>query len=208
MLTPAAVGVPLIAPVEALIPSPAGKPVADHVYGVVPPVAASVAPGYAVLTTPDGNDDVVIESWPVIVIDRLFVAVRCVGFVESVTVMFTVLVAAAVAVPLMTPVDASMLSPVGRPVADHVYGVVPPVALTVALYGVPALPPGNEVVVMVGGAMIVIAKLTVAVRCVGFVESVTVMAAVLAPAVVGVPLITPVEALIPSPAGKPVADQV
>jgi hypothetical protein len=37
----AVVGVPEIRPVEALIVRPAGRPVADHEYGVVPPVAAS-----------------------------------------------------------------------------------------------------------------------------------------------------------------------
>ena len=36
---PVVVGVPEIVPVEALIDSPAGRPVADHVYGGVPPEA-------------------------------------------------------------------------------------------------------------------------------------------------------------------------
>ena len=42
---PAAVGVPVIAPVEAFNDRPAGKllPTVAHVYGVVPPAAASVA---------------------------------------------------------------------------------------------------------------------------------------------------------------------
>ena len=42
VLVPAAVGVPEIAPDE-LIERPAGSPVADQVYGAVPPVAAIVA---------------------------------------------------------------------------------------------------------------------------------------------------------------------
>ena len=82
---------------------------------------------------PFGSDDVVIVSCPVIVSDRLLLAVRCVGFVESVTVTTTVPELAPCGVPLMTPLDGSMLRPAGRPVADHVYGVVPPVAATVAL---------------------------------------------------------------------------
>lgn len=143
-----------------------------------------------------------------IVNEKFLVAVRCVGLVESVTVIPTVPELAPVGVPLITPLDALMLNPAGSPVADHVYGVVPPVAATVALYAAPALPPGNDAVVMVGGAMIVIARLAVAVRCVGLVESVTVTTAVLAPAVVGLPLMTPVEALMLRPAGRPVADQV
>src|SRR6185312_10223983 len=87
VLVPAAVGVPLIAPVEEFRFNPAGRPVADQVYGVVPPDAASVAPGYAVLTTPDGNEDVVMVSCPMIVSEKLLLAVRCVGLVESVTVI-------------------------------------------------------------------------------------------------------------------------
>lgn len=208
VLVAAAVAVPPITPVDGSIVNPDGRPVADQVYGVTPPVAARVTPGYGVPTVPDGSADVVIVSCPVMVSDRLLVAVRCVGLVESVTVMTTVPELAPDGVPLMTPLDASMPRPLGRPVADHVYGVVPPVALRVALYAVPALPPGNDVVVMLSGAMIVIARLAVAVKCAGLVESVTVMAAVLVPAVVGLPLIMPVDALMLNPAGKPVADQV
>jgi hypothetical protein len=54
----------------------------------------------------------------------------------------------------------------------------------------------------------VIARFLLAVAWVGFVESVTVSATVFVPAVVGVPLITPVEAFRVSPAGRPLADQV
>jgi hypothetical protein len=59
------VGVPVIAPVEAFSDKPAGKVplVRDHVYGVVPPVAARVAL-YAALTWPLGSDVVVITSVP------------------------------------------------------------------------------------------------------------------------------------------------
>ena len=141
-------------------------------------------------------------------IDSVFAAERCAGFVESVTVIVTVLDPAVVGVPVIAPLAASMLRPAGRPVADQVYGVVPPVAATVALYAAPTTPPGSDVVVMDGGAMMVIDRLAVAVKCVGLVESVTVTATVLAPAVVGVPVMAPEEALIVSPAGNPVADQV
>jgi len=54
---PAAVGVPEIAPVVALIAKPAGRPVADHVYGVVPPLAVGVAGTYATPTSPFGRAD-------------------------------------------------------------------------------------------------------------------------------------------------------
>jgi hypothetical protein len=51
-------------------------------------------------------------------------------------------------------------------------------------------------------------RLLVAVLGVGVVASLTVTATVLLPDAVGVPLITPVEALIVKPGGKPVADQL
>lgn len=41
--TPAVLGVPVIAPLAASIDSPMGRPVEDHRYGVVPPVAAGCA---------------------------------------------------------------------------------------------------------------------------------------------------------------------
>lgn len=40
---PAAVGVPVICPVEAFMVRPAGNPAADHEYGGTPPVALTVA---------------------------------------------------------------------------------------------------------------------------------------------------------------------
>ena len=60
-----------------------------------------------------------IVSCPTMANVRFLVAVRCVGFVASVTVTATVLVPAAVGVPLMTPVAGSMPRPAGKPVADH-----------------------------------------------------------------------------------------
>jgi hypothetical protein len=67
------------------------------------------------------------------VMDRGALAV-CWELPESFTVMFALLVPAGpVGVPLITPVPELIVSPAGRPVADHVYGVVPPVAATVAV---------------------------------------------------------------------------
>ena len=51
----------------------------------------------------------------------------------SVTVRFTEFEPIAVGVPVIWPVVGLMLKPAGRPVADHAYGVVPPVAVTGAL---------------------------------------------------------------------------
>jgi hypothetical protein len=65
----------------------------------------------------------------------------------------------------------------------------------------------GDVVVIVNAGVIVMERLAVAV-CWGVLASFTVTVAVLVPADVGVPLITPLPELIDSPAGKPVADQV
>ncbi len=40
----------------------------------------------------------------------------------------------------MTPVDALIERPAGRPVAEKVYGVVPPDAVSVRLVAVPTVP--------------------------------------------------------------------
>ena len=98
---------------------------------------------------PPGNDVVVMLGGAMIVITRLAVALRWVGLVESVTVTTAVLLPAVVGLPPITPVDALMLRPVGSPVADQVYGVVPPLAATVALYAVPTTPPGSGEVVVI-----------------------------------------------------------
>ena len=132
---------------------------------------------------------------------------RCVGLVESVAVAFTVAAPADVGVPLMTPA-ALIVRPAGRAVAVQVYGAVPPLAARVALYDVPTTPRDNADVVTVTGLRTTREKVLVAVRCVGFVESVAVATTVLVPPTVGVPLITPVDVFNVSPAGRPDADQV
>jgi hypothetical protein len=58
---PAAVGVPEIVPVELPIDNPLGSPLAPNLYGVVPPVAATLLL-YAEPTVPLDSEVVVIES--------------------------------------------------------------------------------------------------------------------------------------------------
>ena len=74
----------------------------------------------------------VIDSDALMAIVRLAVALRCVGLVESVTVICTVLDPTALGVPVMAPA-ALIESPAGRPVALKLYPGVPPVALTEAV---------------------------------------------------------------------------
>ena len=57
--------------------------------------------------------------------------VAAVPGVESVALMVTEAVPEALGVPEICPVLALMLSPEGSPVADHAYGVLPPLALAV-----------------------------------------------------------------------------
>jgi hypothetical protein len=59
----------------------------------------------------------VIVSAGAIVSDKFRVVLTCVGEVESVTVMATVLVPADAGEPLITPVAAFNCRPAGRPVA-------------------------------------------------------------------------------------------
>jgi hypothetical protein len=71
------------------------------------------------------------------------------GLLESLSLNVSVVfVAGAVGVPLIAPVEASSDSPAGRVplVSDHLYGLVPPVAASVALYADPTWPFGSEVV--------------------------------------------------------------
>ena len=56
---------------------------------------------------------------------------RWLGVLESVTVIEGVLVPAAVGVPEIAP-EELMLKPAGSPVADQVYGAVPPPAAMLA----------------------------------------------------------------------------
>lgn len=62
--------------------------------------------------------------------------------------------AAAVGFPLIPPVDEFSVKPVGKvpEVSDHVYGMVPPVAVNVCEYGVPTSPLVSDRVNIVSGA--------------------------------------------------------
>ena len=68
---------------------------------------------------------------PRIVSARLAVAV-CFGLVESVTVTLMLPLKPAVGVPVIWPAG-DISKGEGKPVADQVYAVVPPVAVSVAL---------------------------------------------------------------------------
>jgi hypothetical protein len=112
---------------------------------------------------------------------------------------------AVVGVPLIVPVDGSMASPAGSPVAENVSVVVDDVSEPPVVTGVMAEPetsawgPGFTMATwfeMVQVNEVVPVKLA---------ESVAVTVTEVVPAVVGVPVMVPVELSIESPAGRPVA---
>ena len=149
---PATVGVPEIRP-AALIARPGGRPVADHAYGAVPPVGATVLE-YATPTCPFGSVAVATASAALMTTVYVFCAVPVIA---SFTVTTTEYVPAAVGVPDNVAVDVLNVRPAGRPVADHVFGAVPPVEATVVEYPTPTCPFGSDTVEIASTALIVTA---------------------------------------------------
>src|SRR5436190_18910099 len=86
---------------------------------------------------------------------------------ESVALTVKLLVAIAVGAPLITPVLAFSDTPAGNDpkVTDQVYGAVPPLTASVALYGDLKNPSGNDAVVTVGGATVVVMLRAFAAMC-------------------------------------------
>jgi uncharacterized protein YaaW (UPF0174 family) len=83
---------------------------------------------YAAFTTAFGRAVVLMANLAEIVSVKVTEAVCAVGLVESVAVIVTLPELAALGVPVIWPVLELMASGEGSPVADHLYGVVPPVA--------------------------------------------------------------------------------
>jgi hypothetical protein len=114
-----AAGIPLISPVAGFSVNPNGilPAVNFHMYGTVPPVAASVCE-YPAPTTPMLSNAVVMVSGPVVDVAamvRVKAAVAlCAGVLESVTLNVSgEAVTTAVGVPLIAPVKAFNVKPAG-----------------------------------------------------------------------------------------------
>jgi hypothetical protein len=193
---PAVVGVPEIAPLPDSVNPEGSDPLAtDHVKGGVPAVAARVWL-YAVPAVPVGNDPVVMLGGIGAGLMVMRSARESDSAVASVTRTVKSYGPAVVGVPEMAPLEASV-SPGGNDplVTAHTNGGEV-FAVSVCEYAVPAVPAGNEVVVMLGGvaaATIAIWNARVADR---FAESVTLAVKVNVPAVVGVPEIAPLPARV------------
>ena len=96
------------------MPAGSAPAISDHVYGDVPPAAASVFE-YAVETVPSASAAVEIDSGTgaaAIVTENVLVTV-CAAVSEACSV--TEVVPAAVGVPEMTPVEVLSVRPAGRP---------------------------------------------------------------------------------------------
>jgi hypothetical protein len=202
----AVVGVPVTVPLDGLMVSPAGSPVADQVK--VAPDWESVAELVrAVMTVPDTFvwlpglvtatvlpmvQEKVAEPWA----PRL-----------SVAVMVTEYNPAAVGVPEMAPVVVLKERPVGRPDWAHEEMVPPPTTEAVGVNPVMAEPDRLDWLL---GLVTVTTSWTVQVNAllvpVNPLESVAVAVTEYAPPVVGVPEMIPPE-LMDRPGGAPDSDQ-
>ncbi len=111
---------------------------------------------YGVPTVPVVLDTHCAVNGGAIVIPQLVVAVPATEFVESFTWAVNVNGPAVVGVPVIAPVEASRLNPVGRPpdVIENVYGGTPPLATSVELYGTPTWPVLSAHSKLIGGGVV------------------------------------------------------
>src|ERR1017187_9716450 len=194
---PAAVGVPVMAPVLVLTVRPAGSvPVAtEKVNGPVPPETVMAGLLNATPTSPEFTAEQASEGPATMVKGQVPVATA--PFL-SVTLM--VKVPAAVGVPVMAPVLALSVKPAGRvPVAtEKVNGAVPPETVMAGLLNrTPPPPEFTAEQASEGPATMVKGHVPVASAPLA---SMTLMVKV--PAAVGVPVMAPVLALSVKPAGR------
>jgi hypothetical protein len=192
---PAAVGVPVTAPVVALRVNPAGSvPTTEKVYGEVPPVTVIAPLLKATPTSPLVTEEQLSVGPAMMVIAQVPVA-------ETPLASTTLIVKlpAAVGVPVTAPVEAFSVRPAGSvPTTEKVYGEVPPVTVIAPLLkATPTSPLVTEEQLSVGPAMIVIAQVPVAET-----PFASTTLSVKLPAAVGVPVTAPVVVFNVSPAGS------
>ena len=192
---PTVAGVPDMTPRARLSPGGSDPVARAQIYGGVPPDALSPCE-YGVPTEPGGNAEVVmLRTGALISSDRAAVVE---ADMLSVTLREKLEEPAPTGVPLIIP--PARLKPAGSdPLAiDHVYGGVPPDALTDCEYPVPTVPTGNtEVVIFRAGALMVSKSAALADEDA---LSVTLTVKLAEPALVGVPEIVLPES--PKPPGS------
>ncbi len=203
----AVVGVPVTDPVDVLIDSPAGRPVADHV-SVWPDWVSAPAFVTVEMAVPDNED------WlPGLVTATVLVTVQVRDAVPekldpSVALRTTAQVQGAVGVPVTDPVVALINSPAGSPVADHVNVAPDWVSLAEFVTVEMAVPVTDDCVPGLTTETLLVTVQVIEVEPKKPAVSVALRTTAQVQAVVGVPVTDPVAALIDSPAGSPVADHV
>ncbi len=117
----AVVGVPLIAPVVALIDIHAGAPTSEYVYAGVPPPALQLAPVYATFTCAvAGNVQLSVKGGGATTKAGTAKVVLTAGVSLSVTLTEKLYVPEAVGVPLIAPVVALIDIHAGAPTSEYV----------------------------------------------------------------------------------------
>src|ERR1700689_1169080 len=194
---PAAVGVPVTAPVDVFSVRPAGKvPIIENVYGAVPPVTVIAPLLNGAPTSPVVPVAEQVTCGPeIIVYGQVVVAVT-----PFASVTWMEKEPAAAGVPVTAPVAVFSVRPAGNvPTTENVYGAVPPVTVIAPLLnGAPTSPvvPVAEQVTC-GPEIIVIGQVVVALP-----PSASVPWMEKEPAAVGVPVTAPVDVFSVSPAGN------
>jgi hypothetical protein len=147
-----------------------------------------------------GSEEVVTSSAAATVMPRVANAVR---LSLSVTSTVKLNVPVVVGVPEITPVLVESERPPGKlpELRFHVYGEVPPVAVSVAEYGTFTVPPDKLVVEIFSAGLMMMLNAAVAV-CGELSVSVTRTVKLYVPTLVGAPEITPVPAVNDKPGGK------
>ena len=202
-------GVPVMAPVDELMDRPVGRPVWVQVK-VVNAAEESVAVGVSVeIAVP------LLDLWlAIVVIATVLVMVQVkltefeyvVGEPLSVAVTVTAQAHAVVGVPLMTPVAEAIDRPAGRPVAVQARVAVDEESVAVAVMEAMAVPDTLDLAVVVGlvtATVLVMVQVNADVDTALEAMSVAVRVTEQAHAVVGVPVMAPVEELMARPAGRP-----
>jgi len=200
-------GVPVIVPVEELIDSPPGRPVADQV--MVAPESVSVALEVTGVTAEPVRLDwfpglvtLMVEEMPQVnEVDPVKPAV-------SVAVMVTEKTPAVVGVPVTDPVEELIERPAGRPEVVQVKDWPDWVSVAELVNVLMAVPAGEVRLDLDKTATVLVVVHVSAAEPACPVLSEATIRTEAEPGVVGVPVIVPLEALIDRPAGSPVADQV
>jgi hypothetical protein len=200
------VGVPEIDPDEVSMDSPGGSPVADHeVIDAVDEESVAEA-ARALMAVPDTFD------WSPESATATVLVIVQVNDVEpeapepSVAVSVTEQVQAVVGVPVIVPVEPSIDSPAGSPVADHASVAVDEVSVAVLWRALMADPETWDWPAGVATETVLVIVQVNDVEPEAPEPSVAVSVTEQVQAEVGVPVIVPVEPSIDRPAGSPVAD--